>query len=208
MDYNDKFFDRYGRIVPFGENSILFLAEYVRLYEAVYQDISSYKYVDKIEEAIEASFQDGIDNKENLSHDNMTAIISLSKQFNLEYHKRLIYPQWYRRLHPRDVILYFAALNWLTKLLMLPLMFIPAMCMLYSCLPHYKIINGEKVLATDGMCLNYIRCKTWNMRLTYWLCTKLMSVCYKTKTPWTYIYSIYFKDERHPNNILMRKLGI
>lgn len=137
-----------------------------------------------------------------MSHDNITAIVSLSKQKGMSYHK-LIW-EWLkshlmtydniskktslrRILHPRDMIYYgYCADSTLCRFLL------PLLCiiMLISCL-------GK---GSSGKMLNYVRCKGAGLKVTFWLCTQIIKLN-KYFGSWKKVFNTYFPCTDHPNHM-------
>jgi hypothetical protein len=196
--YDKGFFNHEWLMQPFGENPILYTAEYAAL---THPNAFS---ADKAKIAIESLLnkeRDGFEavKGEPFSHDNMTAVVCLSKLYNLSYHTKFFWKHWWRRAHPRDWIFYLSLKEGIIGRIAGLFMFIPSMCMIYGLLfDHYKIIDGQRVLATDGKLLTYLRlsCCT-SLKLTQKLCHAILRY---RKVNWSDYFKIYF-GQQHPNYI-------
>lgn len=143
------------------------------------------------------------DSEDLASHDNLTAIICASKFFNKDFINKIRFSKNY--IHPRDIIFFLYIKNNILGKLLLPIL---SLIMIIQTIPKYKIINNSKYLRTDGLLLSFIRCKTFKLNITYKLMCYLLKKFHKVKNPYSYIFSIYFKDVNHPINIIAKKLEI
>jgi len=190
---DDKFFNEEWKMEPYGENGILFLAEYLAIKgfplewkRRVVKAIEEYKDVRGIWR---------VKGEQHLSHDNFTAIVCLSSNYNLPYHKN-IYRQdlVHCMLHPRDFIFYNivsgVSLAWV---------FYPfaLLAMMYSCYSDFKVRNGVRMLKTDGKLLTWLRCKSFDLPLTARICSWVLSK--RTLfSSWKRCFEIYFLNPKHP----------
>lgn len=142
-----------------------------------------------------------------MSHDTLTGLICVSKEFDLSYHTEIwktIKKQYFcynnvdskfmsRPLHPRDIIFYgIIADSRICKLLWSILWIIQAV----ACIQKYKTRNGIKIWKTDGKILAWLRCQTlgWNKSLRmYQFLNRICSGFHN----WFHVFSIYYKKE-HP----------
>lgn len=161
-----------------------------------------------------------------MSHDQLTAFTVLSLLENLNVHSELWeeikrqglrynnvdvtnniknWLQNNRFLHPRDILYYGYCNGSIICTLLLPLLFI---ILLENLRKKYKIINGEKVLETDGKLLNFIRVAPFkNSRLSWKIYSKIQDfIIKKLYGGWHNIFKIYFKEEDHPCNIYSKGL--
>lgn len=190
------YFDNNYHMLPGGENGILFTSEYVRFSEL--SNKPSVLTTSNLHTAIQASLKPGIDP---LSHDNMTAIISISKQFGFNYHKTYLHRQWWRRLHPRDIVYYLYCLNPVMKVLMTPFIWITILSGLYACY-HKQITNNT--LDTDGKILHWLRVETCNWSLTRRLSSYILRK--RHNKTWYDIFLIYFPYKGHPITKMCKEL--
>ena len=197
-----EYFDKDNLIAPFGENGILFAAEYFRLRKMNNVDLPTDK--EKAMKAIQSqqksfTWLQALDGEPN-SHDNHTAITSLSYQFGLDYHKQYFYRDWTHRIHPRDIGYYlylrFGAKKYLSFLL------VPTIIsMIISC-RYYIEKNGYP--ATSTKLLTWLRIETLDMKITRKICTYMIN---KSFGSWYELFNIYFrKDQNHPIVIQAKKL--
>lgn len=135
--------DSNGLMYPFGENGILFRAEFDEL---IYKEVKDLD-VESAEKAIKSQFYGDHfkfepNTKEPWSHDNHKAIIAISKRNNLNYHKRMYWKDFHKMLHPKDLILFaWATGNWYSWIALLGLWF-TSFNMILSCLTDTKIRPG------------------------------------------------------------------
>jgi hypothetical protein len=189
------FFDDDYLMSPFGPNGILFTAEYCLLSDkdltALQVDQVIGVYYDRKTDSFFDS--DGFQ----ISHDNYTAIMCLSKLYNLNYHKR--FRLGHQCLHPRDLFFYCWISEGFWHYVGLLFLWVPFLCMIESVLnTTYKTIDGHQVLETDGKLLTWLRINTFNMPLTKKLCDKIVK--WKNYS-YKFFFSVYFKPD-HPNAIL------
>jgi len=202
----NKFWDKDTHTIgPFGENEILFTAEYWMFKKLLKEEIN----IDEMDAAIksqELPDKSGFvskDKNESWSHDNHSGLVCLSKLAGLDYHKKFFYKDMWRRMHPRDLIFYAYVSGGLLGFLatfFLPLL---SIIMIISCMASYKNIDGDMVPATDGKILSWLRLNTINMPITKMICNLLIKKNFKT---WDKVFAIYFKDADHDINVLARKL--
>lgn len=205
-----SYFDQRGLLGPQGENSIIFTSQYYSLLllssDSKKRDFLKENYSASLINALESlrsghnSFQSD-DPREPWSHDNHSALIAISQIYSLEYHKKFSWKGWWRRAHPRDLIFYVHSLGGFRGLLALPFIPLLSLIMLFGALPSYKNIDGDKVLATDGKLLSWLRLQTGNYPITNYIYNHLIKEHYGS---WTNIFSVYFKDKDHPNNVYAR----
>lgn len=192
IDYFDEFF----MMQPQGENGILFSAEYARL-QKIANNIDIPKH--KIRVAIDRALFETKGHP--LSHDNMTAIVCLSKQFSLEYHKSYAHRDFARRLHPRDISFYLICMGGIARFFGMLLSPILVISMVYACW-HKKQSMG--VLDSDGKILAWLRIETLNLSLLRYICKKVLK--FRHGLDWSDIFDIYFRDEKHPNRRLAKRI--
>jgi hypothetical protein len=226
-----EWFDEYREIhcnpnVRDAENSILFTVEFYFLKDLLHissrYDIESFKYSMTFHEMGEGKYykSPGPERKQHASHDNMTAIMCMSKRHGLDYHKRVRI--WGLYWHPRDLIFYSLLRNkWYDQWakLFIPLL---SIIMIVSCLRTFKtkpyfwerIIyffkNGKfpelrTMISTDGKILNLLRFWSYKLPLTKRICYAIL----KHKFGKNFIYElmrIYFKNDEHPNRNLSWRL--
>lgn len=136
------------------------------------------------------------------SHDNMTGLYCILKNEGSEAYMRSLPTVYWNRdfwLHPRDLAFYFWAKH---PILGFPFIWIASLSMIISCIQKYKVRgNGNKIIKTDGKLLTYMRCKTFNMSITFSICSFFIRH-HKYFNNWNDVAVMYFKDVDHP----LRKL--
>lgn len=142
---------------------------------------------------------------DHFSHDNMTGlycILNISPKPLKVIRKHLPILKWNNRwwLHPRDISFYFWCHH---PILGLPFLWIASLAMIISCYQTYKVRGGVKIVKTDGKLLTWMRCKSFNMPITFAICTWLIK-----RNPyfvtWNHVASIYFKNPKHPLRTLIK----
>ena len=199
--FNKKWFDKNHLMAPYGENGILFLAEYLAANdfpeewrERVIVAIGAYRN------------EDGrwiTKGESDLSHDNFTAIVCLSANYGLDYHKSV----WRKdlvhcMLHPRDAIFYASMSHISLRILLLPLYLIPLLAQFVSCWTTWKVRGENRMLKTDGKLLTWLRCKSFKMPFTSWICSRTIKRNADFGS-WKKCFNIYFRDAEHPLNIMI-----
>lgn len=197
-----KYFESDWRMKPGGENGVLFTAEYLALlgYPEEWRD----KAQKAINHHIHSNGRWCTPNEPTLSHDNFTAIVCLSKGYGFEYHKDIFRKELiHTMLHPRDFIFYLRVCEqWYSfvGLLLYPLSLLAQM---HSCVTDYKrrTRNGQDLvfIKTDGKLLTWLRCKTFKLGVTSYICTKIINAKTKYFGSWKKCFEIYFQDQSHPN---------
>jgi hypothetical protein len=209
---NQDYFDHLGLMQPWGENSILYTTEwaYLRRMQATYELVDGLMLTKALNSQIErdkTGKPTGLYQAlktETWSHDNHTALVALDLFLNGKYQKITRFPKdFWRRLHPRDIIWYGFSMRGLLSWAFLPLLWVSSLCMLWSCRPHYKVIDGQKVLATDGMLLTWLRCQATAMPTTWYLATRLVKNFHRS---WSTPFATYFRDQNHPNRLIAKEL--
>lgn len=182
---------------PNGENGVLFTAEYCVLQHTVNNfHLEPEDAITAIEEALR--YTDG----QRLSHDNMTGIVCLSTIQGLSYHRKYFHRDWWWRIHPRDIIFYLNAMGgvgWVLGFPFLPLLWL---IQLITCASTALASTGE--LDTDGKILVLIRNLAMGWTINHKLCTWIL--WYRNRKTWGDIFAIYFKDPKHPNTRLARRI--
>jgi hypothetical protein len=187
-----KYYDSNGFMAPHGENGVLFTAEYARLRQMTGKP-PLFPNGD-VRLPIEVTLSPG---RDPLSHDNMTAIVCLSKQFNLGYEKNLFHREWWRRLHPRDIIFYLYMKGGILGALAKPFLFITILSGLYAC--YHKQETG-KTLDTDGKLLHWLRVETCDWKLTRKISSFILED--RHNMTWDDIFKIYFKEWDNPIRVI------
>ena len=153
-----------------------------------------------------------------VSHDNATGVMCLAKEENkkalipiigLEKIKnptglRKLFPFILSRPHPRDIIMYGFAKGGVFKFIFLPFLWITSIAMIISCMQNYKIRNNQKFLKTDGKLLAWMRCKAFNMRITWFICNLFIKYDDDFKNMGN-VAEIYY-GKNHPITQLMKEL--
>lgn len=202
MNKNDlKFFDSKWHMQPYGENGVLFTAEYLALQNYPRE------WREKARIAIEAHLdEDGkwyTPNEPTLSHDNFTAIVCLSKAYGFKYHTQIFKRELiHTMLHPRDFIFYLRMCDRWYSVLGLLLYPISLLAQIHSCVTDYKKRGEQVFIKTDGKLLTWLRCKSFNIKVTSFICSKIISIKTKYFGSWKKCFDIYFKDSTHPNRTM------
>lgn len=204
------------------DNPLLFLALYIRLKDLLGEEVEFNK--SQIENAIvlhldhsrnvESADPDMLmfklspwekDGERDMSHDNMTALIYLSKRFGLKYHKMIkIFGPF---LHPTYLILYsYEKYAWLRPFLFF-LLWIPMLHMLQSNFKKWKVRDHGKFLHTEGKFMFMLRMGTRKMWLTNWLGHKILKWRWGPYC-WHVMFTTYFKHPCHPTRHLSSKVEI
>ena len=173
MNKDDKWFNNEWKMEPYGENGILFLAEYLAI--KGFPTEWKRRVIKAIEEYKDVNGNWRVKGEADLSHDNFTAIVCLSHNYGLSYHKNI----WRKdlvhcMLHPRDFVFYASMSSVALRVLFFPLYVIPLMAMMHSCYSDFKVRNGNKMLKTDGKLLTWLRCKSFNLPITSKICTYIL----------------------------------
>lgn len=183
-----------GLMAPHGSNDILYLAEFCLLTD--YSEVSS----TTVYQALQSwSRRDFIDSSF-LSHDNHTAIVTLSEYYNFAWHRTNFFSSgWQKRLQPWNLIYYLLLFGGLPKLLGYLLLPILSLKMISDVLfDTYKIINDKSMLTTDGLLLTWLRLHTGKFFLTKIICEFILKL---RRRKWSDFFQIYFGSE-HPNTLL------
>lgn len=190
-------FDEDFGMSPYGENKILFTAQYLAFYK--FPKVYKSKVIRLIETYRDRDGNWITKGEDNLSHDNRTAIVCLSKAYGLEYHKEFISKSLiHSMLHPRDFIFYAYASGGFLGVLGAILYPIALLAMVHSCWVSYKFRGGKKFIRTDGKLLTWLRCKSFNLKITSLLCTWIIQKGILFGS-WKKCFEIYFKEASHPN---------
>ena len=142
-----------GFMPPYGENGVLFTTEYVFLRNLTKRSTNAFSSVGM--EAIKTTLAPSDVDK--LSHDNMTAIVCLSKHYGFEFHKHYFHREWWWRLHPRDIFFYLYMKGGVARLFSFFGIWITVISMVVSALSTQKVANGD--LDTDSKILAWLRCE-------------------------------------------------
>jgi hypothetical protein len=130
---------------------------------------------------------------ENFSLDNMTGILCFAKKFNLMGIIKRFPLFGYHSLRPSNFFFYlYVKYPWIGIFFL----WIPSLAMIVSCARKYKYRNGQKMIATDGKILAWMRCKACNLKLTGKICTELIQL--HEFESWKDVFDFYhgerFKD--------------
>lgn len=189
------YFNENNMLAPHGMNDIL--------YTAHFQALTNYFSKGEIKTLLDLHKKDreyvNSDFAGPISHDNFTAFICLSKLVSLPKHDFKPEHAWW---HPRDFIFYsYTSNNKVAQMFGFLLLWISCLIMIIGMWQeNYKIIDGKKVLATDGKLLTWLRINTFNLPITKWICDYIVK---KKYISYELFFSIYFKDKEHPNNVLI-----
>lgn len=203
MNKNDlKYFNFKWHMQPYGENGVLFLAQFLALQN----------YPKEWRENVRVAIEDYVDEdrkwytkgEDALSHDNFTAIFCLSKAYGFKYHKSLFKKELltHTMLHPRDFIFYIRfSEQWYSSLgfILYP---ISLLAQVHSCVTDYKKRGDQVFIKTDGKLLTWLRCKTFNIKVTSAVCSAIINMKKKYFGSWKKCFEIYFKDPSHPNRTM------
>ena len=205
-----ELFNKKAQMTPFGENGVLFTAQYCILKKllgksTVNETLLAHRAIENSKVDDNLYDASAPEKGEGWSHDNHTAIVCLGEHFDLNVVK---FPKdwYYRRIHPRDIVFYLyfilppGVLRFIFKLLFF---WVPSISMIVSCAQTYKYRNGKKIIKTDGKLLAWLRFNTVSMPITKWICTKIIEK--KFTRGWTRVFEIYFGKD-HPNSKLINNL--
>ena len=195
MDYETDLLhvDDSGFMPPYGENGILFTAEYIILRDELRADKMSLETLGML--AIDTTLAPS--DRDRLSHDNMTAIVCLSHVLGFAYHKKYFHREWWWRAHPRDVFFYLYMMGGIPRLISLLGIWFTILDGLLTCF-HWKR-NKDGSLDTDGKLLVLLKCKALKLKRLEKLCTFLLKK--GNNCGWKTIFGIYFRQD-HSNPIL------
>lgn len=197
-----SYFDEYGMPNPsVGErstNGILFLVELIFLLKLKHGTFNR-QHLDNFNRAVISMMEkDGsfaqtpwttVD-VDRASHDNVTAIASLSYATNGLYHQIFDMKHY---LHPRDFIYYgLLRKRWWAKLL-LP---IHSILMIHTCWRYYEAPNG--LPDTDGKLLAWVKFQAYPMPRTEWICNQFIDNHFGG---WKEVFQIYFRNLSNPVRI-------
>lgn len=186
-----KFFDVNGFMPPYGENGVLFTAEYIFLRRVL--NVSTLELSSVVMESIDVTLAPS--DRDKLSHDNMTAIICLSKFYGFDYHKHYFHREWWHRAHPKDIGFTLYNMNLFTRVLSIPFMVVLIADMLLECFKTTRVNNGD--LDTDGKLLAWLRCQAMGWNTLQKVCEYLLRK--RNNASWNDIFMIYFrKDTNNP----------
>lgn len=107
---------------------------------------------------------------EHKSHDNYTGMMALAKRLNLKLFGYQLDAD--RSYHPRSTAFY----DWVLRGEWIGLLFI-CIANLFTCMRHYKVRNGEKIVKTDNEILMILMYQAGLNR--YWICRVFGYLCHK-----------------------------
>jgi len=181
------------------DNGILFLVEFYILKhlqgKLTLDDQQNFKRaIDKLETFPNTgTYYQRPDSFENVgSHDNATAIASFSYLVGLSDYQRLTITR--KLMHPRDVIFYnYLKGSFIAKLLL------PITCLfqIITCLRSKEETSGKLLTFVRTRCTMD---RSIIMRGCAKICDWILAKKYGSKH-WHKIFSIYFKNEDHPNRL-------
>ena len=142
------------------------------------------------------------DRGSHFSHDNMTGAYCLYKNHVGVVPSSLPIAKWNGRwwLHPRDLTFYLWCHH---AILGLPFLWIASLAMIISCIQKYKVRDGKKFIKTDGKLLAYLRCRSFDMPITFAICSFFIRK-HKYFNNWNDVAKRYFKEEGHPLRSLIK----
>ena len=181
-------FDNSGFMSPYGENGVLFTAEYIVLRDNLRNDKVSLETVGV--QAIETTLAPS--DRDKLSHDNMTAIVCLSHFLGLSYHRKYFHREWWWRAHPRDIFFYLYMKGGISRFFSLFGIWFTILDGLFTCF-HWKR-NKDGSLDTDGKLLVWLKFKSLKLHRLEKLCTFLLKK--GNNCGWITIFGIYFRQDR------------
>jgi hypothetical protein len=187
----------------FNENASLYTVEYIL------KTNDQRKGYDLVNFYLSVKLADGLynqlplhagNNDDYMSHDQLTAMMIISKKYNLGLHQDIwkeVKRQGFRYnniepgkgwiLHPRDTIFYGMLAGSKLWYLMYPILLI-------------IMIISQFGQDTSGKCLNWIRCQgmnwSWTLKILGWF------MPYKS---WADVFQVYFPDPNHPINVSFRE---
>jgi len=142
------------------------------------------------------------------SLDNAVSFVCLSRLCGFDYRPFLGLNKHYS-IHPKEFFFFLYAkyplIGWL-------FLWIPMLAMMVSCWQEYKVRNGHYIVKVDGKILMLLRCKAFNLRITEWICTRLIlrQIYYDSLGDLFYRYFRHkytsLTDWDHPINILAKKV--
>lgn len=196
----ESFFNSPGMMNPHGTNDILYSAEFNLLGGELtieQADLGINKYYCRDIDSFKDN--DGL----SISHDNYDGCMSLSKQFDLPYHKK--FRAGHQNLMPWDLIFYMFISEGIFHYISLPLLFIPSFNLIRSVyVKSYKTIGGKQILSTDGKLLAFLRINTFNLSITRYICNKIVKQRWGS---WSFFFETYF-GPNHPNTTLAKEKNI
>lgn len=187
------------------ENSILYLAEYCVLYRnkfgklpfsrvEIQDTIEFFRIDDKKFVAHPDSYDESKENP--WSHDNHTAMKTLSYLYDLPYHKVFGYDYWIYRIQPWNIAYYEALSNRFIGFFMKPIIAIKHITGVINFTENDKTETGGKIVGFLQMSALKM---TWTLKLCEWILKKnTMFGSYKE------VFDYYFKYENHPNREIWR----
>lgn len=226
------------------ENGILFLAEYYFLkhmlgkltqadidtFRTICESLRTYGSDDRRYEGLfDRSAGDSLDMDpegiNEVSHDNLTAILAFSNMFGLGFDKEIYRhgvknfwrfdnrypekPRWARFMHPRDIILWSRiGGSFLGRTLSWFFMWFPYLDALYTC--------GKKgspdELATSGKLLTFVRLyamsnRSWVAKQVWKICQRRVKKAFDGKGM-EFAFEYYFKDPKQPCRVLAQEAFI
>jgi hypothetical protein len=194
MDIFPWYMNKDFHVDPYGENGILFLAELVVLMDIKYNSLPISK--PDLEHAISVAIRDN----RPFSHDNATAVYALQDFYGIK--KDFFLADWWRRLHPRDVFFNLAVCYKPLWYLFLPINSLFILLTVFR--DHWKNIDGDQVLATDGKLLAFVKLNTYNIPFTKKLCDDRII---KRFGGWHKLFELYFRyNQEHPCIRLSKEL--
>lgn len=190
------YFDENGLLSPHGEDDLLYLSEFCYLAKDL--DTLSESYVQRAIDAFMIYAYKYRNQNGMWSHDVHTGLVTLSRKYNLDYHKLLFYPGWTHRIQPWNVVYYTLLAGYKFAYLGLPIL---SLKMISDVLfDTYKVIDGKSILETDGVLLTWLRLQTGLFPITKGICEYILK---RRKKKWFEYFEIYFGNE-HPNTILAK----
>lgn len=162
------------------ENELLFTAEYAILQGKAW---NPRRY---IANQMLRFYKEEVAKGHKISHDNKTGMVALYPNLK-ESIFRVGGRVW---LHPRDII-YYGYMKY--GAVFYPLLPIVSMANIISCYRTYKTTGTNKHITTSGKLLAMVRNLSAGLRLTQWICTKLIHRNENFKS-WENVARIYFPD--------------
>lgn len=205
-----SFFNENYLLSPHGEDDIIYTAQFANLSKdyiinMAHMAITSLRHTKQLTILGRLTFYDKYypnANNETWSHDMMTGLSCLSKQFKMDYHNQWLWFNSWRRLQPWNIAFYLFIMDDFRHHLGLLLLPILSLYMVFNLLVHKYDENN--VLQTSEQLLIWLMLNTIKMPLTKRLCDYIV----KKRIGSYYEYARVYFGELHPIPILMKEQNI
>lgn len=205
MNYFDEYNLLHAKKDEVSENGILFLAEYVLLRKLQFGKLNVYDIIRALQSNIVTlsppRYQANPPERgDHYSHDNMTGMYCLSLLTGQDLVKSLPVVRWNSRwwLHPRDIAFYLSCKYPKLFIFLAPILLLSLIVSLMKPKAH-----------TSGRMLWFLRLNTLTIKgypLAKHLLKYYIKDIYSKYRGLDELFSIYFPDPFHPNNVEMRGL--